>query len=105
MATSERTHARLARMRRVVGIVLLVVVGFGAVWCADGCVDPMMAQPNAPLESGGASSCVVCVVPFTTTTMFSLPEQSAVLQASADTPVAHLYMAPAFSIDHPPRFL
>jgi len=91
-------------MRRVVGILVLVVVGFGAVWCVDGCVDPM-ARSNGPLESSGGSACVVCVVPFTTTPQFSLPERTGVLKAAADAPVVHLWVAPSFSIDHPPRSL
>lgn len=87
-------------MRRVVGILVLVVVGFGAVWCVDGCIDP-----NGPLESSGGSACVVCVMPFTTTPHFSLPVQTAVMQAASDAPVVHLWVAPTFSIDHPPRAL
>jgi len=91
-------------MRRVIGVLVLLVVGFGAVWCVDGCADPM-TRPNAPLQSSGGSTCVVCVVPFTTTTHFSLPEQAAVMQAVSDTLVVHLWVAPTFSIDHPPRSL
>ena len=89
-------------MWRVVGMLILVVVGFGAVWCVDGCIDPM-TRSNGPLQSSGGSACVVCVVPFTTQAQFSLPEQSGVTQAAGDTPVVHRWAAPTFSIDHPPR--
>ena len=91
-------------MRRVVGILVLVVVGFGAVWCLDGCLDPM-TRTNAPLQSSGGSTCIVCVVPFTTTPHFSLPQQGAVIRAVAHAPVVHFWAAPTFSIDHPPRAL
>ena len=91
-------------MRRVVGILVLVVVGFGAVWCVDGCTDPM-TRSNGPLESSGGSACVVCVVPFTTSIQFSLPAQMGVLTAAADIALVHLWVAPTFSIDHPPRSL
>ena len=104
VTTLGQTRARVARMRRVIGVLVLLVVGFGAVWCVDGCADPM-TRPNAPLQSSGGSTCVVCVVPFTTTTHFSLPEQAAVMQAASDPLVAHRWVAPTFSIDHPPRSL
>jgi len=104
MASAGGTRARVARMRRVVGILLLVVVGFGAVWCVDGCVDP--TRDAGPLRSsGGGATCVVCVVPFTTTAHFSLPVQYAVLQPVDHGPVVHLWTPPVFSIDHPPRTL
>jgi hypothetical protein len=102
--TIAERRARVARMRRVVGILVLVVVGFGAVWCVDGCVDPM-TRSNGPLPSSGGSACVICVVPFTTLVQFSLPAQTGVMQAAADTPVVHLWVAPTFSIDHAPRTL
>lgn len=105
MATLAGTRARVARMRRVVGILLLVVVGFGAVWCVDGCVDPTREASGPVRSSGSGAPCVICVVPFTTTARFSLPVQRAQLRPVADRPVVHLWSAPVFSIDHPPRTL
>lgn len=101
---AQPTRARVARMRRVVGILVLVLIVFGAVWCVDGCVDPL-TRSNAPLQSSSASTCVVCVVPFTTTSHFSLRHQGAVTRVVAHAPVVHFWAAPTFSIDHPPRSL
>lgn len=89
-------------MRRVVATVVLVVVGFGAVWCVDGCVDPVMQQ-DAPAHSEG-STCIVCVVPFTMSPFVVGPMEVAVVRVGIDRPVAHLWAAPTFSIEHPPRF-
>jgi hypothetical protein len=91
-------------MRRVVGIVVLIVVGFGAVWCVNGCIDPA-SEASGSVPTTGGSACVVCVVPFTTAARFSLPEQRAELQPVAASPVLHLWVPPVFSIDHPPRTL
>ena len=55
-----------------------MVVGFGAVWCVDGCVDTL-ARSHGPLGSSGGSACVVCVMPFRTTPHFSLPGQIGVM--------------------------
>lgn len=91
-------------MRRGVAVLVLLVVGFGAVWCLDGCIDPMTAA-NGPVQAAGGSCCVVCVVPFTTTPTFSLPERAAVTQPLIDAFAVHLWTAPTFSIEHPPRTL
>lgn len=91
-------------MRRLVALALLVIVGFGAVWCVDGCADPAM-QHAAPSPSSDASTCVICVVPFTTSPSLVAPSEVATARVPIDLPVAHVWVAPTFAIDHPPRVL
>lgn len=90
------------RMRRLVAIALLIVVGFGAVWCVDGCVDPATGH-DAPSQSSDASTCIVCVVPFTTSPSVVALREVATAGVPVDLPISHLWVAPTFSIDHPPR--
>ena len=91
-------------MRRFVAALLLVVVGLGAVYCIDGCADPT-ADRDVPGQGADASTCVVCVVPFTTTPIVSDEVVVSKARILTDPHCAHLWDAPTFSIDHPPRIL
>jgi hypothetical protein len=91
-------------MGRLVAIALLIVVGFGAVWCVDGCVDPATGH-DAPSQSSEASTCIVCVVPFTTSPSVVATREIATARVPADLPIAHLWVTPTFSIEHPPRII
>ena len=86
------------------GVLVLIVVIFGAVWCVDGCIDPA-TDTKSPLQSSGTYTCIVCVIPFVTIPRFSLPEQLLEIRTVTDVAEVHLWSAPTFSIDHPPRSL
>lgn len=99
-ARPRNVRARVSRMRRGIGLLVLVAVIVGAAWCADGCPDP--TDQTLP-HSSSVSACI-CVIPFATVARFSLPERELPRQAYAEVTVVHLWLAPVLSIDHPPRF-
>ena len=95
-------RARVSRMRRGIGMLVLAVIVVGAAWCADGCPDPT-DQTSLP-HSASVSACI-CVIPFATVAAFSLPERELARRRYAEVTIVHLWLAPVLSIDHPPRFL
>lgn len=92
---------------RACAIAVLLAVTVSAVWCVDGCVDPLSARTSQssahlPDDDESRPPCI-CVIPFQTEPLgpggpawpLAVPDQAMRL---LDVPPA-----PSFDIDHPPR--
>jgi hypothetical protein len=92
---------------RACAIVVLLAVTVSALWCVDGCIDPLSAstsQSSAHLPDEDESR-VPClgVVPFQTEPLGPAAPFWRVLVADQALALPDAPPAPSFDIDHPPR--
>ena len=92
---------------RACAIVVLLTVTLSALWCVDGCVDPLSTRtghPSAqmPDENESRLPCL-CVVPFQTEPLGPAGPFWRVLVADQAFALPDAPPAPFFDIDHPPR--
>ena len=96
-----------ALVMRACAIVVLLTVTVSALWCVDGCVDPLSARtghPSAQLpdEDESRPPCL-CVVPFQAEPLGPAGPFWRVLVADQAFALPDAPPAPSFDIDHPPR--
>jgi len=96
-----------ALVMRACAIVVLLAVTVSALWCVDGCIDPLSARTghssaHMPDEDESRLPCL-CVVPFQTEPLGPAGPFWRVLVADQAFALPDAPPAPSFDIDHPPR--
>lgn len=96
-----------ALVARACAIVVLLAVTVSALWCVDGCIDPLSARAShtsahIPDEGESRLPCL-CVVPFQTEPLGPAGPFWRVLVADQAFALPDAPPAPSFDIDHPPR--
>lgn len=92
---------------KVCAIVVLLAVTVSALWCVDGCVDPLSSRTSdasAPMPDQDESrSPCLCVVPFQIEPLGAADPSWRVMVADQAFALPDAPPAPSFDIDHPPR--
>lgn len=92
---------------RACAILVLLSVTVSALWCVDGCVDPLAARTShasahMPDDAESRLPCL-CVVPFQTEPLGSAGPFWRVLVVDQALALPDAPPPPSFDIDHPPR--
>lgn len=99
----------VGRVTRSCALAVLLSVTLSAVWCVDGCIDPL-AQAGRGVathdaDQGDGRLPCLCVIPFQTEPL-GPPHVVWVAKVLNGTPALPTPPpAPSFDIDHPPRTL
>jgi len=96
-----------ALVMRACAIVVLLTVTVSALWCVDGCVDPLatrtgQSSAHMPDEDESRLPCL-CVVPFQTEPLGPAGPFWRALVADQAFALPDVPSGPSFDIDHPPR--
>ena len=92
---------------RACAIVVLLAVTVSALWCVDGCIDPVSTRTShssaqMPDDDESRLPCL-CVIPFQPEPLGPADPFCRVQVADQAFALPDVPPAPSFSIDHPPR--